>query len=59
MIRRFLDCSSGHLSTETWSWLDTNLAKVGVEGSNSFASSKFYHEIKGYAKAAARRPFSL
>ena len=26
MIRRFLDCSSGHLSPETWSWLDTNLA---------------------------------
>ena len=27
MIRRFLDCSSGHLSPETWSWLDTNLAE--------------------------------
>jgi hypothetical protein len=27
MIRRFLDCSSGYLSPETWSWLDTNLAE--------------------------------
>lgn len=26
MIRRFLDCSSGHLSPETWAWLDTHLA---------------------------------
>ena len=25
MIRRFLDCSSGHLSPETWSWLDAHL----------------------------------
>ena len=22
MIRRFLDCSSGHLSPDTWHWLD-------------------------------------
>ena len=27
MMRRFLDCSSGHLSSETWSWLDANLAE--------------------------------
>ena len=26
MIRSFLDASSGHLSAETWSWLDANLA---------------------------------
>ena len=24
--RRFLDCSSGHLSQDTWAWLDVNLA---------------------------------
>ena len=22
MMRRFLDCSSGHLSPDTWTWLD-------------------------------------
>lgn len=26
MIRRFLDCSSGHLSPETWNWLDAALS---------------------------------
>ncbi len=26
MIRSFLDCSSGHLSAETWAWLDAQLA---------------------------------
>ena len=26
MIRRFLDCSSGHLTPETWAWLDAQLA---------------------------------
>lgn len=26
MIRRFLDVSSGHLSAETWAWLDEQLA---------------------------------
>ena len=26
MIRSFLDASSGHLSLDTWSWLNANLA---------------------------------
>ena len=26
MIRRFLDVSSGHLSLDTWHWLDTQFA---------------------------------
>jgi hypothetical protein len=26
MIRHFVDTSSGHLSPETWDWLDTQLA---------------------------------
>ena len=26
MIRSFMDCSSGHLSAETWTWLDAQLA---------------------------------
>jgi hypothetical protein len=26
MIRSFLDASSGHLSADTWSWLEVNLA---------------------------------
>lgn len=26
MIRKFLDCSSGHLSPATWVWLDVQLA---------------------------------
>ena len=26
MMRRFLDCSSGHLSPDTWAWLDAQLA---------------------------------
>lgn len=26
MTRRFLDCSSGHLSPDTWAWLDAQLA---------------------------------
>ena len=26
MIRSFLDASSGHLSPDTWSWLNANLA---------------------------------
>ena len=26
MIRKFLDCSSGHLSPDTWTWLDAQLA---------------------------------
>ena len=26
MIRRFLDCSSGHLSPDTWAWRDAQLA---------------------------------
>ena len=26
MIRKFLDCSSGHLSSDTWTWLDAQLA---------------------------------
>lgn len=25
MIRRFMDCPSGHLSPETWTWLAVNL----------------------------------
>jgi len=27
MIRRFLDCSSGHLSPDTWRWLDRQFAE--------------------------------
>jgi len=27
MIRKFLDVSSGHLSEETWAWLDAQLAE--------------------------------
>ena len=27
MIRSFLDVSGGHLSPETWAWLDRNLAE--------------------------------
>ena len=26
MTRTFMDCSSAHLSPETWAWLDTQLA---------------------------------
>lgn len=26
MIRKFVDCSSGHLSPDTWTWLDAQLA---------------------------------
>ena len=30
MIRRVLDCSSGHLSPETWDWLDAQLGDDAV-----------------------------
>ena len=40
MIRSFLDASSGHLSPDTWSWLETNLAEdVISDPANNTAAS--------------------
>ncbi len=30
MIRRFMDCSAGHLSPDTWAWLDAHLGEDRV-----------------------------
>ena len=39
MMRSLLDCSSGHLSADTWAWLDAQLAdEVLREPSNSSAA---------------------
>ncbi len=44
-------CSSG---------VEHNLAKVGVEGSNPFARSKFpTRKLERYDRAATRRPFAF
>jgi len=31
-VRRFLDLSSGHLSAETWAWLDAQTTEAAVRG---------------------------
>ena len=37
MIRHFLDVSSGHLSPETWAWLDSALADARDPGNDNAA----------------------
>ena len=40
MIRSFLDASSGHLSPDTWSWLEGNLADYVISNpTNNTAAS--------------------
>ncbi len=40
MIRSFLDASSGHLSPDTWSWLEGNLANDVISNpTNNTAAS--------------------
>jgi hypothetical protein len=39
MIRKFLDCSSGHISPGTWTWLDAELAdEILRDPGNSIAA---------------------
>lgn len=40
MIRRFLDASSGHLSPETWAWLDAAFADEGLRDPRNGAAGQ-------------------
>lgn len=39
MIRHMLDCSSGHLSADTWSWLDAQLADDSLRDPRNAAAA--------------------
>jgi hypothetical protein len=56
MIRSFLDASSGHLSTDTWSWLETNLADNVISNpANNTAASHPAPRLPRLARRYIRR----
>lgn len=39
-LRAFLDASSGHLSPDTWAWLDANFADEGLRDPRNHAAGQ-------------------